>query len=77
MALLSWLFGGGKKSSVPKRKALPPVNIAKRFELVGRTGQGSMSKVWRRPRQEHRPGRLPQIAGQGKDGQVRGPLPGH
>ena len=47
MALLSWLFGGGKKSSGPKRKALPPVNIGKRFELVGRTGQGSMSKVWR------------------------------
>jgi serine/threonine protein kinase len=24
-----------------------PVDISKRFELIGRTGQGSMSKVWR------------------------------
>jgi len=30
----------------PKRK-LKIVNVAKRFELLGRTGQGSMSKVWR------------------------------
>src|SRR5207253_10681198 len=27
--------------------SLPIVNIDKRFELLGRTGQGSMSKVWR------------------------------
>jgi serine/threonine protein kinase len=27
--------------------AKEPVDITKRFELVGRTGQGSMSKVWR------------------------------
>ncbi len=27
--------------------ALPIVDINKRFELLGRTGQGSMSKVWR------------------------------
>lgn len=26
---------------------LPIINVAKRFDLVGRTGQGSMSKVWR------------------------------
>src|SRR5204862_6605149 len=26
---------------------LPIVNIAKRVDLLGRTGQGSMSKVWR------------------------------
>jgi serine/threonine protein kinase len=26
---------------------LPRINVQKRFELVGRTGQGSMSKVWR------------------------------
>jgi serine/threonine protein kinase len=26
---------------------LPRINVKKRFELVGRTGQGSMSKVWR------------------------------
>jgi serine/threonine protein kinase len=37
------LFGGGGKG---KRKG-PPVNIGKRFDLLGRTGQGSMSKVWR------------------------------
>ncbi|MBI1832556.1 MAG: serine/threonine protein kinase, partial [Planctomycetes bacterium] len=24
-----------------------PVDVAQRFELLGRTGQGSMSKVWR------------------------------
>jgi len=29
------------------RKNIPIVDIAKRFELIGRTGQGSMSKVWR------------------------------
>src|SRR5436305_11684022 len=26
---------------------LPVINVSKRFELLGRTGQGSMSKVWR------------------------------
>jgi serine/threonine protein kinase len=26
---------------------LPIINVAKRFDLLGRTGQGSMSKVWR------------------------------
>src|SRR5580692_11622881 len=35
------MFGGGSKDS------LPIANIEKRFELLGRTGQGSMSKVWR------------------------------
>jgi serine/threonine protein kinase len=35
------LFG-----SKPKSK-LPIVDVSKRFELIGRTGQGSMSKVWR------------------------------
>jgi serine/threonine protein kinase len=29
------------------KDSLPIVNIDKRFELLGRTGQGSMSKVWR------------------------------
>jgi len=29
------------------KNSLPIVNIDKRFELLGRTGQGSMSKVWR------------------------------
>jgi serine/threonine protein kinase len=38
----------------PKNR-LPIVNIDKRFELLGRTGQGSMSKVWRaRDRQSSR-----------------------
>src|SRR5215210_3355894 len=27
--------------------SLPRINVTKRFELLGRTGQGSMSKVWR------------------------------
>src|SRR6266487_2966284 len=27
--------------------AKDPVDVNKRFELLGRTGQGSMSKVWR------------------------------
>lgn len=31
-------------SSAPK---LPVINVERRFELLGRTGQGSMSKVWR------------------------------
>ena len=35
------LFAAG-----PNRN-LPVININKRFELIGRTGQGSMSKVWR------------------------------
>lgn len=35
------LFGKKAKSN------LPIVNVSKRFELLGRTGQGSMSKVWR------------------------------
>jgi hypothetical protein len=37
-----------KKAEAAKSpKKLPRVNIEKRFDLVGRTGQGSMSKVWR------------------------------
>lgn len=42
MGLFSLLFG-------PKRprSKLPIIDISKRFELLGRTGQGSMSKVWR------------------------------
>jgi serine/threonine protein kinase len=31
----------------PKAGRLPRINLTKRFELLGRTGQGSMSKVWR------------------------------
>ncbi|HEV3082974.1 MAG TPA: serine/threonine protein kinase, partial [Gemmataceae bacterium] len=33
-------------SKKPKSN-LPIVDIKKRFELLGRMGQGSMSKVWR------------------------------
>jgi serine/threonine protein kinase len=37
---LKGLFSGSKDQ-------LPIVNVEKRFDLLGRTGQGSMSKVWR------------------------------
>lgn len=46
--MFGWLFGGGKGKG--KRKGdrkLPRFDMRKRFDLVGRTGQGSMSKVWR------------------------------
>lgn len=39
LATLKGLFAGGSK--------LPVVNVESRFELLGRTGQGSMSKVFR------------------------------
>ncbi len=35
------------KPGGPKKKNLPIVNIEKRFELMGRMGQGSMSRVFR------------------------------
>src|SRR5271157_3557097 len=41
LAKLKQLF-----AAKPKRK-LKIINVSKRFELLGRTGQGSMSKVWR------------------------------
>jgi serine/threonine protein kinase len=45
LASLKKLFvASGKKPTGPK---LPRIDVAKRFELIGRTGQGSMSKVWR------------------------------
>jgi serine/threonine protein kinase len=40
-ASLKSLFASKPKSD------LPIVNVKKRFDLLGRTGQGSMSKVWR------------------------------
>jgi serine/threonine protein kinase len=43
VSLLDTLKGLFSKS----KDALPIVNVDKRFELLGRTGQGSMSKVWR------------------------------
>jgi serine/threonine protein kinase len=42
VGLFSLLFGPKR----PKSK-LPIADISKRFDLLGRTGQGSMSKVWR------------------------------
>ena len=52
MGIFSALFGGGGKkndggSTSKALKNVKRVNIAKRFELSGRTGQGSMSKVYR------------------------------
>lgn len=48
MGLLNFLFGKGKgKSGGSPKKGLKRINVAKRFELSGRTGQGSMSKVYR------------------------------
>lgn len=41
MGMFDWLFSGSGKNQAPA------INVQKRFELIGRTGQGSMSKVWR------------------------------
>ena len=46
MGLFNFLFGKGKSGARPK-KGLKRINVEKRFELSGRTGQGSMSKVCR------------------------------
>lgn len=43
-AKLKQLFSGGGSRSAHKMKR---VDINQRFDLMGRTGQGSMSKVWR------------------------------
>jgi eukaryotic-like serine/threonine-protein kinase len=41
-------FAKLKKLFGPKKdKGLKRINVKERFELIGRTGQGSMSKVWR------------------------------
>ena len=45
MGFFSRLFG--KSRGKKKKINLPRIDINKRFELLGRTGQGSMSKVWR------------------------------
>jgi hypothetical protein len=42
MEFIRKLFRPKKKAEVRKK-----VDIARRFELIGRIGQGSMSKVWR------------------------------
>jgi serine/threonine protein kinase len=41
MSFFKKLFGSKPKSNLPK------IDVRKRFELLNRTGQGSMSKVWR------------------------------
>ncbi|MFL5242862.1 MAG: serine/threonine protein kinase [Gemmataceae bacterium] len=42
------VFSNIKKLLTPKAKSkLPIIDVKKRFELIARTGQGSMSKVWR------------------------------
>jgi len=43
VGLFSKLFGGGKGQTGKKRKV---ISVAKRFDIRGRTGQGSMSKVF-------------------------------
>lgn len=46
MGLFDFLFSKKKSAGSPK-KGLKRADVAKRFELSGRTGQGSMSKVFR------------------------------
>jgi serine/threonine protein kinase len=43
VGFFSKLFGG----SGGKKGGLPVINLRKRFDLMNRTGQGSMSRVWR------------------------------
>src|SRR5438132_5650949 len=38
------MFGS---SGAGRKKKIPRIDVGKRFELLNRTGQGSMSKVWR------------------------------
>ncbi len=45
MSIFSYFFGGTKGK--PKGPKLKKIEVKKRFDLLGRTGQGSMSKVWR------------------------------
>jgi len=45
VGLLNFLFG--KKSSEPRKKGIKRIVLEKRFDMSGRTGQGSMSKVYR------------------------------
>src|SRR5262245_42867833 len=48
MTFLKKLFGGGGGAQSPKgAPKLPKIDVRKRFELLNRTGQGSMSRVWR------------------------------
>jgi serine/threonine protein kinase len=47
VGLFSFLFGKKERSAGAPKRGLKRTNIEKRFELSGRTGQGSMSKVYR------------------------------
>jgi serine/threonine protein kinase len=48
LATIQGWFGGKKgKGKGRVRDNTPRIDLNKRFELLGRTGQGSMSKVWR------------------------------
>ncbi len=44
-AIFKKLFASGPKK--PREASLPRIDVRKRFDLMGRMGQGSMSKVWR------------------------------
>ena len=46
MGLFNFLFGKKSAAGAPK-KGLKRISLEKRFDLSGRTGQGSMSKVFR------------------------------
>jgi serine/threonine protein kinase len=44
VGFFNWFGGGSKKNGQPN---LPKIDVRKRFDLLNRLGQGSMSKVWR------------------------------
>ena len=46
MGFFSSLFGGKKQGFKKRKVKVPIIDLAKRFELRARTGQGSMSKCW-------------------------------
>jgi eukaryotic-like serine/threonine-protein kinase len=47
VGLFSFLFGKKEKSAGAPKRGLKRTDVVKRFDLSGRTGQGSMSKVFR------------------------------
>jgi serine/threonine protein kinase len=46
-SFLKSLFGSGKAGKNKSDAKLPRINVKKRFDLINRVGQGSMSRVWR------------------------------
>jgi serine/threonine protein kinase len=46
-SLKNLFSGGGSAKGAKGAKKLPRIDLNKRFELIARLGQGSMSKVWR------------------------------